>query len=82
MQDIGSVIIDNVYTTTPNTQVSDLLTTAMQTRYPIAIIDEDGTFLGAVSRAAIIAEVGKGTDDANTPSPLNEVQNGNGTDKE
>ncbi len=81
-KDISSIIIDDVYTTHPHTPVSDLLTTAIKTHYPIAILDEDGTFLGAVSRAAIIAEVGKGTDDANAPSPLSELQNGDTASEE
>lgn len=80
-KDLSSIIVDDVYTTSPSTPISDLLTTAIKTRYPIAIIDEDGVFQGAVSRAAIIAEVGKGNDESAAPIPLSEMndeQNGNG----
>lgn len=71
--DIASIIKDGVYTTSPGTAISDLLTTAIETRYPIAMVDEDGIFRGAVSRAAIMAEVNKGTDDNAAPIPLTEL---------
>lgn len=77
-KDIASIIIDDLYTTTPTTPIGDLLSTAIKTRYPIAMIDEDGVFRGAVSRAAIIAEVSKGTDDATAPIPLSEVYDDEG----
>lgn len=79
--DLASVISDDVYTTSSTTSISDLLTTAMQTRYPIAIVNDDGVFHGAVSRAAIIAEVNKGSDDSETPVTLNEFQEENGGGK-
>jgi len=71
--DIAPIIVDNIYTTSPSTAISDLLTTAIETRYPIAMVDEDGIFRGAVSRAAIMAEVNKGTDDDAAPIPLAEL---------
>lgn len=75
-KDLGSVIIDDVYTTDPSTPISELLTTAIKTRYPIALIDENGIFHGAVSRAAIIAEVNKSLEhtDIEEPQTLNELQ--------
>jgi glycine betaine/proline transport system ATP-binding protein len=81
VNDISSIIIDDVYTTDPSTPISDLLTTAIKTRFPIALIDEEGIFQGAVSRAAIIAEVNKGVDEGSTPVTLSELAdeaNGNG----
>ncbi|MFW5776939.1 MAG: quaternary amine ABC transporter ATP-binding protein, partial [Spirochaetota bacterium] len=74
--DISSAIINDVYTTAPATPISDLLTTAIQTRFPIALIDDDGRFHGAVSRAAIIAEVSKGYEDSeiDLPVTLGELQ--------
>jgi glycine betaine/proline transport system ATP-binding protein len=73
-KDIGSVIKDDVYTTTMTTPISDLLSTAIATRYPIAILDDEGRFQGAVSRAAIIAEVSKDRDDEAAPVVLSELQ--------
>jgi glycine betaine/proline transport system ATP-binding protein len=68
--DLSPAIIDDVYTTSPATPISDLLTTAIQTRFPIALIDDDGRFHGAVSRAAIIAEVSKGYEDSEVELPV------------
>ncbi|MFW5693557.1 MAG: quaternary amine ABC transporter ATP-binding protein [Alkalispirochaeta sp.] len=72
--DIASILIDDVYTSSPNTSISDLLSTAIQTRYPIALVDDDGVFRGAVSRASIMAEVNKGTDHSDSPIPLQQLQ--------
>ncbi len=80
--DLASIIRDNVYTTSPSTAVSDLLTTAIETKYPIAMVDEDGVFHGAVSRAAIIAEVSKGTEDSESPVILSEFQENSSDKKE
>lgn len=76
-KDLMSVIIDDVYTTDPSTPISELLPTAIKTRFPIALIDEEGIFHGAVSRAAIITEVNKGFEgtDVEAPRTLSEVQN-------
>ncbi len=80
--DIASIIIDDVYTTSPSTPISDLLTTAIKTRFPIAMIDEHGVFHGAVSRAAIIAEVSKGNGDTEPPVTLSELQDTPAEDEE
>ncbi|MFW5683870.1 MAG: quaternary amine ABC transporter ATP-binding protein [Spirochaetota bacterium] len=69
-KDLAPIIIDDVYTTSPSTPISDLLTTAIKTRFPIALIDDEGRFHGAVSRAAIIAEVGKGYEGADVELPV------------
>ncbi len=76
-KDIAKAIIDDVYTTSPSTPISDLLATAIKTKYPIAMVDEDGRFHGAVSRAAIITEVSKGYEDSDVdlPQTLSEQQN-------
>jgi glycine betaine/proline transport system ATP-binding protein len=68
-KDLGPVIVSDVYTTSPSTPISELLSTAIETRYPIAMIDEDGRFHGAVSRAAIIAEVNKGLEGTDIEAP-------------
>ena len=72
--DLAPIIIDDVYTTQPSVPISDLLTTAIKTRFPIALVDSDGVFHGAVSRAAIIAEVSKGAaEGTELPVPLSEL---------
>jgi glycine betaine/proline transport system ATP-binding protein len=75
-KDLAPAIIDDVYTTSPSTPIADLLTTAIKTRYPIAMIDEEGRFQGAVSRAAIITEVTKGYEGSEVlmPQTLSELQ--------
>lgn len=82
-KDLGSVINSDVYTTLPTTPISELLTAAIKTHYPIALIDEDGRFHGAVSRAAIIAEVNKGFEgtDVEAPQTLTELQEAQGEEE-
>ena len=83
-KDVGPVIINDVYTTSPSTPISDLLTTAIKTRYPIALIDDAGRFHGAVSRAAIITEVSKGYEgtEVEVPQTLGELQENGANGKE
>lgn len=68
-KDLQKIINDDVYTTTPLTPIAELLTTAIKSRYPIAMIDENGRFHGAVSRAAIISEVNKGWEGSDVSEP-------------
>lgn len=79
-QDLETIIISDVYTTSPSTPISDLLTTAIKTKYPIAMVDDEGRFHGAVSRAAIIAEVSKGYEDSDVevPQTLTEMNDDEG----
>lgn len=72
-RDIFSAIREDIYTTSPDTAISDLLGTALSTKHPIAIIDDQGKLLGAIDRAAIIAEVSEFIDDDAAPTVLSEV---------
>lgn len=72
-KDLSSIVVDDVYTAWESTAVSDLLGTAMSTRIPIAVIDENRRFYGVVDRAAIITEVNKNVDEELTPTVLSEV---------
>ncbi len=65
-RDLSAILKDDVYTALATTSIADLLSAAIATNYPIAIVDEDGVFHGAVSRAAIIAEVSEATDETVT----------------
>ncbi|MFP4113948.1 MAG: quaternary amine ABC transporter ATP-binding protein [Spirochaetota bacterium] len=82
--DLAPIIIDDVYTTSLSTPISDLLTTAIKTRFPIALIDDEGRFHGAVSRAAIITEVSKGYEgaDVEMPMTIGQLQESNGESEE
>lgn len=74
-KDLKSILIDDVYTTHPGTAISDLLPTAIGTKYPIAIVDDEQRFHGAVSRAAIMGVVAEGVDDdAEVPVTLSDLQ--------
>jgi glycine betaine/proline transport system ATP-binding protein len=75
-KDLATILQNDVYTTATTTPIADLLSTAIATRYPIALLDEEGHFQGAVSRAAIISEVNKGNEGSDTelPQTLSELQ--------
>jgi glycine betaine/proline transport system ATP-binding protein len=71
-KDLHPVLIENIYTTYANTAISDLLTAAMSSPYPLAVIDEENRLLGIVDRATIIAEVGGEEDEESSPVILSE----------
>lgn len=73
-KDLTEILIDEVYTTNPGVAVCDLLGTAMSTRIPIAVIDDDNRFRGVVDRTSVIAEVTKNIDDELSPTILSEVE--------
>ncbi len=50
-------IVRDVPTTTPETQISDLLPIAAEAKYPIAVIDDSNHFCGIVSKAAVIGSL-------------------------
>ncbi len=63
-KNVESAIRDQeVYTTTPDTPISDLLTTAFVTQLPIAVLDDKGVLKGVVDRSSVIAEVGADSSD-------------------
>ena len=39
----------------PDTVVGDIIPMTVQTRYPIAVTEEDGTLLGIITKAALLA---------------------------
>jgi glycine betaine/proline transport system ATP-binding protein len=69
---IDSIVQKDVYTTNMDTTVSDLITTAVTARYPIAVADEDHVFHGIVDRATILGEVSEEADDSKAPKTLAE----------
>src|SRR5690606_1853253 len=62
-----TVAVDGVYTTSPQTTVRELLTTALSAKYPIAVLGEDRTLLGILDRASVLAQVAGDEDDEATP---------------
>jgi glycine betaine/proline transport system ATP-binding protein len=55
---IESKLVENIYLTSPDASIADLLPTAIMSNYPLAVTDESNRLLGVVDRASIIAEVG------------------------
>jgi glycine betaine/proline transport system ATP-binding protein len=69
---LEEVLETDIYTTYATTAIADLLPIAMQSRYPIAVVDEDGKFKGIVDRAAIINEMREDTSEEPTTSHYSE----------
>ncbi|MDC7124893.1 MAG: glycine betaine/L-proline ABC transporter ATP-binding protein [Spirochaetales bacterium] len=71
--DLCSIATQDFYTASPDTSISDLLTAAIETKVPIAVIDDNNTFLGVVDREMIIAEMNDGIDEDSGPTVFSEV---------
>ncbi len=72
-KDLGPVINPDIYTTRPDTSIGDLLPTAIQTKYPIAVLNEKGALVGIVDRASIMAEMSENIDESESTTPLAEI---------
>ncbi len=69
---VEAELVEDIYLTTPDTSIADLLPTALVANYPLAVIDENKKLLGVVDQASIIAEVGGESAESITPVSLNE----------
>lgn len=47
----------DIKTTTPETQIVDLIPEAAKSKYPIAVIDDDNRFKGIVTKAAVLSSL-------------------------
>ena len=58
---VEKLLIEDLHRTSPDTSLGDLIEIAVQTKYPIAVV-EDGKFLGIISRVSILSGLvlGKG----------------------
>lgn len=57
-KDLSSAITtEDLETTTPDTPIAHLLAKSIKTKYPIAVLDEEGKLVGIVDRASILAEI-------------------------
>lgn len=74
-KDISGELITDLYVTSPETPIGDLLARAVESRYPMAVQDEDGRLLGIIDRATIMAEVLGGVEEQAEldVTPLSEV---------
>ncbi|NBC64708.1 MAG: betaine/proline/choline family ABC transporter ATP-binding protein [Bacteroidetes bacterium] len=57
IKSVDDIIRNDAHTTRPDTPIKQLLSKAIESRLPIAVVEQDGTFRGVVSRASIINEV-------------------------
>ena len=72
-KDLNSIAKHDFYTSGPETFISDLLGAAMETKIPIAVINEENYFMGVVDREMIIKEVTDGIDDSESPTVFKEI---------
>ncbi|HKM04934.1 MAG TPA: glycine betaine/L-proline ABC transporter ATP-binding protein [Lachnospiraceae bacterium] len=54
---INDLIISDVETTAPDTLLNDLMSVAIHSKYPIAVINEQNKLLGIVSRVSVLAGI-------------------------
>ncbi|OPL07513.1 MAG: hypothetical protein AVO33_05160 [delta proteobacterium ML8_F1] len=54
---IDSIIIDEIHTTSAETPIIDLLPTAINTKYPIAVTSEDNRLIGIIVRVSVLAGI-------------------------
>jgi len=57
VKDLSDIINTDIEVAGPDTPINALLTKSLQSKYPIAVVNEDGKFLGIVDRATILAEL-------------------------
>jgi glycine betaine/proline transport system ATP-binding protein len=75
-RDLEPILIRDIYTAYEDTPISDLLATALATKYPIVVIDKAYRYKGIVDRAAIINEVSDETEDSESPMHFSEMEEG------
>ncbi|MBD3615103.1 MAG: glycine betaine/L-proline ABC transporter ATP-binding protein [Gracilimonas sp.] len=56
-KNLEEIINPDIEVAGPNTPINALLTKSIQSKYPIAVIEEDSKLLGIVDRATILAEL-------------------------
>lgn len=54
---ISDVLIKDIETTTPNVLLTDIIPMAAETKYPIGVIDEDGSLKGIVTKADVLSYI-------------------------
>lgn len=54
---ISDVMIRDIMTTSPDALLCDIISMAAETKYPIAVVDNDGTLKGIVSKADVLSSI-------------------------
>ncbi len=69
---LEDMINDDLYTTSPNTSVRELVTTAALSEAPIAVVEDDGQLLGVIEPSAVFAEF---ESDSSEATSLRDIRN-------
>lgn len=54
---LEEILIKDLYTTTPDTLLTDMIETAAESPYPLAVIDEEDKFRGIVSKVHVLSSM-------------------------
>ena len=54
---LEEILITDLYTTGPDTLLTDMMEMATETPYPIAVVDNDNNFLGIVSKVHVLSSI-------------------------
>ena len=54
---LKEVYVTDDETTTRDTVISDILPIAAEAKYPIAVLEEDGSLVGIVSKASVLSSL-------------------------
>lgn len=54
---ISDVLIKDIKITTPDSLLTDIITMAAETKYPLCVVDDDGSLKGIVSKADVLASI-------------------------
>lgn len=54
---ISDVLIKDIKITTPDALLTDIITMAAETKYPLCVVDDDGSLKGIVSKADVLASI-------------------------
>ena len=68
VKDLRSLLVTEVPTTSPDTVLEELIPVAAANKWPIAVLDNDGTLLGIIPRVAVLAGLA-----GNTVAPVAET---------
>lgn len=54
---IRDVIIRDIVTTSPDNLLSEIIPAATKSKFPLAVIDEDGTLLGIIAKSQVLSSI-------------------------
>lgn len=57
IKSLESIIINDIFKASPDTLISDLLPMSKESKYPIAVIDDNGKLLGIIVRVSVISGI-------------------------